>query len=119
MLPPDVPSWGSLSLGFFIAYLVWYFVTRFPAGQFTAAGLTSVVAVVAGGVVEVFLDVGGGSVSAPSHWWYPIGLIVGFVVYELAYIVVHRRPAAFTAFAQPLAAPGSDDPRSHLGSDSA
>jgi hypothetical protein len=33
-------------------------VTRFPAGQCPAAGLTSVVAVVAGGVVEVFLDVG-------------------------------------------------------------
>jgi len=88
-----------LALGVFIAYLVWYFVTRFASTQFTAAGLTSVVAVVAGGVVEVFLDDGAkaGSIPSQAHWWYPIGLVLGFLAYEIVYTVIHRRPAAFRA----------------------
>jgi hypothetical protein len=40
--PADIESWGSLALGFFIAYMV-YFITRFAAGEFSAAGLISVV----------------------------------------------------------------------------
>lgn len=90
MLPTSVPGWGSLALGIFIAYLTWYFVTRFT--EFNVAGLSAVAAVVAGGVVVAFLDAGiaPGGVPLEHRWFYPVGLVVGFLVYALFFFIRNR-----------------------------
>jgi hypothetical protein len=99
-LPSDIQSWGSVALGVFIAYLTWYFVSRYE--KFTSEGLSAAVTVVAGGVVIAFLDAGlkTEDIRPDAHWWYPIGLLVGFVVFEVLYFIVNRKPAALAPFAK-------------------
>jgi uncharacterized membrane protein len=91
---PDLPSVGSLCLGIFVGFLVWYFVKRFA--NYTAEGLTAVVAVLVGGVITAFLDApipgvpsaaagSAGPAASPEHrWWYPIGLLAGFLLWYVA-----------------------------------
>jgi len=89
LIPASVPEWGALALGIFIAYLTWYFVTRFT--EFNVAGLSSVAAVVAGGVVVMFLDAGAAAGQVQSHrWFYPIGLVIGFFVFVIFYWIRNR-----------------------------
>lgn len=89
--PPDVASWGAFALGIFIAWLTWYFVRRLE--DHTPAGLVAIVGVVAGGTVVAFLDVGSTAQGSTEHrWWYPIGLVVGFVLYALINWIVTGQP---------------------------
>lgn len=68
---------GSLALGIFMGYLAWYFVTRFTQYNFDA--LASVIGVLAGGAVVQFLGATG-----DARWWYPIGLVAGWLIYSIA-----------------------------------
>jgi hypothetical protein len=89
----DVPSIGSLALGIFMGYLAWYFIKRLDS--YTTGGLTAVVGILVGGVVVTFLDwtppaaATGASGPTPAgdlihRWWYPIGLVVGFLIWYVA-----------------------------------
>lgn len=75
----SVEAFGIFSLGVFIGYLTWFFVRRLAS--FTTEALTAIVGVVVGGLVVNFLDDNVGDES--GIWWYPIGLLVGFVIYSL------------------------------------
>jgi hypothetical protein len=67
---------GACCLGTVIGWLVRYFVGRFHS--FTPKALASVVSVLLGGAVIGFLE------SDRSIWWfYPIGLLAGFLLYTL------------------------------------
>ena len=66
---------GNLALGIFLGYMAWYFVTRVsdkPIDSFAA-----VAGVLFGGVVLAFL----GGTTSDSRWWYPVGLVVGWIIY--------------------------------------
>ena len=87
----SVPAWGAALLGVFIGYLVWYFVVRLGGEHYTTDGLVAVVGVIAGGVVVQFMQ--DNSLSARDHWWYPIGLVIGwglFVAFNLVNWVVKK-----------------------------
>lgn len=76
----NVPAIGAGSLGFFVGYMIWYFVVRFAKDKYTSDGLVAVVGVFAGGIVVQFLEKG----STPTQrWWYPIGLVIGWAVFSL------------------------------------
>ena len=90
---PDLPSVSALALGIFIGFMAWYFIKRFK--EYTTDGLTAVIGVLIGGVVVTFLDwtptaAASGAASATAtvdvvhRWWYPIGLLVGFLVWYTA-----------------------------------
>ncbi len=71
-----VPALGSLSLGIVVGWLVRFFLRRFRT--FTPKTLGTVVTILVGGAVVRFL-----SADTLVWWWYPIGLLVGFVAYTL------------------------------------
>lgn len=80
-----VQAVGVFCLGLFIGYLCWYFVVRIGKGQVTADTFAAVVGVIAGGVVITLLK---DFLSAkPDAWWYPIGLVSGFLLYVIASFV--------------------------------
>lgn len=89
-----VQAVGVFCLGLFIGYLCWYFVVRIGKGQVTADTFAAVVGVLAGGVVitllKDFLS------SKPDAWWYPIGLVSGFVLYVAASYFNKRTPGGGT-----------------------
>jgi hypothetical protein len=68
---------GTAALGFFLGYMAWYFATRVTDSWMDA--FAAVAGVLFGGVVLAFL----GGTSADSRWWYPIGLVAGWVVYVI------------------------------------
>lgn len=70
-----VPIAGSICLGIVIGWLVRYFLLRFDS--FTPQILGSTVSIFLGGGVVVFL---GGDETV--KWVYPIGLLIGFVIYS-------------------------------------
>ncbi len=78
-----VPAVGAMCLGIVIGWLTRYFVFRF--NSFKPMTLTAVISAIVGGTVVGFLG------ADKSVWWfYPIGLLIGFVVYA----VVARRAGA-------------------------
>jgi uncharacterized membrane protein len=71
-----VAAIGATCLGVVIGWLVRYFIRRFE--KFGPAVLGAVVSVVLGGAVVKFLE------ADKSVWWfYPIGLLIGFVIYQI------------------------------------
>jgi hypothetical protein len=67
---------GATCLGAVIGWLVRYFIRRFD--RFGPAALGSVISIILGGAAVKFLE------ADRSVWWfYPIGLFVGFVIYQL------------------------------------
>jgi hypothetical protein len=78
-----VPALGSTSLGIVIGWLVRYFIRRFQ--KFTPAVFSAVISIILGGVVVKFLG------TDPNVWWfYPIGLLLGFVAYQVIVMVLLR-----------------------------
>ena len=66
---------GSVCLGGVVGWLVRYFISRLE--KYTTQGLTAVVGVLFGAGVVKFLD------QTPDVvWFYPIGLVAGFIVYH-------------------------------------
>lgn len=78
-----VPSIGSTCLGIVIFCVSWYFVRRFDS--FTPATLSTIIALVLGGVATEFL-----SRDESVLWFYPIGLFLGLVGYAVASFMVTR-----------------------------
>ena len=80
----NVPAIGSTSLGIVIGWLVRYFLFRFK--KFDRNVLSSVVTILLGGVVLKFL-----STDKSVIWFYPIGLLIGFVVYTVTAVIAIRK----------------------------
>jgi hypothetical protein len=75
---------GSLSLGIVVGWLVRYFIRRFKS--FTPQALGFVISIIAGGAVIKFLE------ADKTVWWfYPIGLLVGFILYTIVAILISRK----------------------------
>ena|ERR1035437_1004493 len=85
-----VSALGATSLGIVVGWLVRYFIRRFE--KFTPAALTTVIGVVAGGAAVKFL-----SVDLTVCWFYPIGLLVGFVVYHITAEIEMNKEAKIRA----------------------
>jgi len=72
---------GVFCLGLFVGYVAWYFAVRMPRDKFSIDGLTAFVGVFAGGAVVKLLE---DYLSKDADaWWYPIGLLAGFLLYVL------------------------------------
>ena len=80
-----VEAVGVFCLGLFLGYVCWYFVVRLGKEKVTADTFASVAGVVAGGVVLKLLDKY--LSSGQDAWWYPIGLVAGFVAYLIAGLI--------------------------------
>ena len=80
-----VEAIGATCLGIVIGWLLRYFIRRFE--KFNAAVFGSIVSIIAGGVVVAFLGA-----DQEARWFYPIGLLVGCVVYSLLGWLAGGRP---------------------------
>ena len=69
---------GLIALGVFMGYMAWYFATRVKENWMTS--FAAVAGVLFGGVVLTFL----GGASSDNRWWYPIGLVIGWLIYAIA-----------------------------------
>jgi hypothetical protein len=78
-----VPPIGATSLGIVIGWLVRYFIRRFKT--FTPSVLSSVLSIVLGGAAIKFL-----AADKTVWWFYPIGLLIGFIVYQVIVMVLLR-----------------------------
>lgn len=75
-----IPFIGAACLGMVVGFLVRYFIRRFD--KYGPAALGSVLTIVLGGAAVKYLQ------EDKSVWWcYPIGLFLGFVIYQLAVIL--------------------------------
>jgi NhaP-type Na+/H+ or K+/H+ antiporter len=89
-----VPAIGTLSLGIVIGWLVRYFIRRFK--NFTPQAFGLVVSIMLGGAVVKFLD------ADPSvTFYYPIGLLIGFVVYTVLALFIDPKSDIATALLGP------------------
>jgi predicted membrane channel-forming protein YqfA (hemolysin III family) len=80
-----IPAIGSTSLGIVIGWLVRYFIRRFTT--FTPMVFGSLVSIILGGAALKFLD------ADKTVWWfYPIGLLLGFIIYHVGSILYDRSP---------------------------
>jgi uncharacterized membrane protein YfcA len=80
-----VPALGSLSLGVVVGLLVRYFIRRFKT--FGPAALGSVISIIVGGAVIKFLEA-----DTTVFWFYPIGLLAGFLIYFALAIWESKQP---------------------------
>jgi hypothetical protein len=79
----NLPAIGGTSLGIVVGWLVRYFIRRFST--FGPAVLSSVLMMVFGGAVIKFLG------EDKNAWWfYPIGLLIGFTIYQIIVMVLLR-----------------------------
>jgi hypothetical protein len=97
-----VPEISSTSLGIVMGWLVRYFIRRFE--KFTPAVLSSIVSILVGGVAVKFLGADRNVLS-----FYPIGLLLGFVIYHvIATIEIHKQQGqASEAAPKPAAKPAA------------
>lgn len=72
----NIPMLGSLSLGIIIGWLIRYFIRRFK--KFTPKILGALISVIFGGAIIKFL-----SFDKSVWWFYPIGLLIGFIIYTI------------------------------------
>jgi hypothetical protein len=70
-------STGSLITGILVIWIVMIFLRRFKT--FDAKGLATVIAAIFGGAVFTYLVAN----DRASLWIYPVGLFLGFVVFQL------------------------------------
>ena len=94
-----VPAIGATCLGIVIGFLVRYFIRRFS--NFGAGALGSVITIILGGAVIKFLE------ADKSVWWfYPIGLFLGFAIYQWIATEVVSRGSGYN-YGNHNAGPGS------------
>lgn len=75
-----VPAIGATALGIAIGWLVRYFIRRFD--KFGPKVVGSAISIILGGAAIKFLE------ADKSVWWfYPIGLLLGFAIYQIIAIV--------------------------------
>ena len=86
-----IPDLGAACLGIVIGWLARYFLTRFRS--FTPKIMASVVSILVGGAAVEFLSMGTGG-GPNTVWFYPIGLLVGFVVYTIVAVIAIRHEEA-------------------------
>ena len=65
---------GNLSLGVFLGYMAWYFLSRNASKSID--GLASVAGVIFGAATLQVL-----SADAGLHWLYPVGLVIGWILW--------------------------------------
>lgn len=70
-----VEAIGTAALGVFLGYMAWYFATRVTESWMDS--FAAVAGVLFGGVVLAFL----GGTTSENRWWYPIGLVIGWLIY--------------------------------------
>jgi hypothetical protein len=75
-----VPAIGASCLGAVVGWLVRYFIRRFE--KFGPGVLSSVITIMLGGAAVKFL-----AADPTVLWFYPIGLFVGFVIYQIIVMV--------------------------------
>ena len=82
MLMPSatLPAAGTFMLGLFIGYLVRYFVARLATFRVTT--LAGIIAAVIGTTVVGFLTID--EVGQTVRWWYPVGVIAGWMANWIA-----------------------------------
>jgi hypothetical protein len=90
-----LPALGACSLGIVIGWLVRYFIRRFTT--FNPQVLSTLVSILVGGVVIRFLD------GDKTAWWfYPIGLLIGFIVYSVIAYMVGGKEATGALYGLPM-----------------
>lgn len=93
---------GAASLGIVVGWLIRYFIRRFK--RFTPQALTAVIsAAVGGGILKLL------TVDEHAIWSYFIGLLLGFVIYHLIFVLERRyehRVGADDAATEPTPPPG-------------
>jgi hypothetical protein len=77
-----VPATGVFCLGVFVACLAWFFIVRFRT--YGAGALSAIITVVFGAVVLAFIEAD--AAGRGDRWWYPIGLLIGSVLF----VILHR-----------------------------
>jgi phosphotransferase system glucose/maltose/N-acetylglucosamine-specific IIC component len=85
-----IEALGILALGVFLGYMAWYFATRVTDSWMDS--FAAVAGVLFGGVVLAFL----GGTSSDSRWWYPIGLVIGWVIYVVLRVAAGKGVPALT-----------------------
>ena len=78
---------GVTCLGIVVGWMVRYFIRRFT--KFGPGALSSVLSIILGGAVLKFL-----SVDNVTIWFYPIGLLVGFVAYQVIVMMLIKGDGA-------------------------
>lgn len=75
----NIAAIGAISLGIVVGWLIRYFLLRFE--KFNSQVLGSTLSLLTGGVVIGFF----GIVDPEQDviWFYPIGVLVGFVIYSV------------------------------------
>ncbi len=72
---------GVVTLGAVVAYLTMYFISRFS--KHTVAGLTSLFTLLFGGVIVTLVVDHTKEVDNRAFWLYPIGFVVGLLVWAV------------------------------------
>ncbi len=80
-----IPAIGATCLGIVVGLLIRYFIRRFK--RFTPQVFGSLLSIVLGGTTIRLL-----SGDQQIVWFYPIGLLLGFILYTLFDIWVARLP---------------------------
>ncbi len=70
-------AFGACCLGILIGILVAWYI--WETAKLTLNVLVSAIAIFAGsGVLAIFRFLGGADPD-PNYWWYPVGLLIGFM----------------------------------------
>lgn len=100
-----IPAIGATALGIVVGWLVRYFIRRFTT--WTPSILGSVITITLGGAAIKFLDN-----DKTVLWFYPIGLLIGFVIYQIIVMLSLANEAASVVRGIPLIRDfPKDDPR--------
>jgi phosphotransferase system glucose/maltose/N-acetylglucosamine-specific IIC component len=90
-----LPALGACSLGVVIGWLVRYFIRRFAT--FDAQVLRTLISILVGALVIRFLD------GDKTAWWfYPVGLLIGFIVYSVIAYMLGGKEAAGALYGLPV-----------------
>jgi hypothetical protein len=98
-----IPAVGATCCGIVIGWLVRYFIRRF--NTFGPMVLGSLISIVLGGTVIKFLDA-----DKRVWWFYPIGLLGGFVIYHLVAVIHDMASTPGTGSGGTVKIPGKGDP---------
>src|ERR1035441_9414277 len=89
-----VPAIGSTCFGIVIGWLVRFFIFRFRT--FTPNVLSSVISLMCGAATMRFL-----SADPNVLWFYPIGLLIGFIAYTVGGVLAIKSEATAPIPASP------------------